>query len=283
MVLIGDKIDLRKIIENSKELENLLQEPIEIDLIKESANLIFRVKGGKEINAKLELTGWGKYEFQTLKMLKNKGYNVPEPISFIPLQEQLNANMNFGELEREVGILFYYPIEGKGLEKDLRKINIRNALSFLKKLHEDKSLVDGDIQNYQEIEVGRGLKYIKRLFEGKLAEEIREVMKKYRNIKINSCFIHGGPRLEHFIINNDRIGMIDFEGACIGDPFKDLGIFLTELLCYNEKTDGLIKYYFKRELNDQEKFRLKFFKLRALLVKKNFEPSLKVLDYIEET
>ncbi len=282
MTQIVDKIDIRKIIENSEELENLLREPFQIELIKSSDNLIFKLKGGSQIHAKVGLTGWGRYEFETLKVLSTKKYCVPMPISFKLLQETANINMKYGRLKREVGVLFYFPIEGEGLDKHLTKINIGKALTFLKKLHEDKSLIDGIIQHYQEIEVGRGLEYIKKLFKGKLAEKIQDVMIKYKDVAIDSSFIHGGPRLEHFIIDNDRIGMIDFEGACIGDPFKDLGIFFTELLFYGVKTEDLIKDYFGRALNEQERIRLNFFKLRALLVKKNFEPSLNVLDKIED-
>ncbi len=76
--------------------------------------------------------------------------------------------------------------------------------------------------------------------------------------------------------------MIDFEGTCLGDRFKDLGIYFTELLLHDFNKEEFIKAYFGRKLNENENARLKFFELRALIVKYNFEPSQAVLKHINE-
>ena len=274
--------DIQSIVEKSDEIMNIINKPTEIRLINESDNKVFKIEGKKPIFAKLGLTGWGKVEFQTLIMLKEKKYNVPMPITYLPVQDVLNEKSDYGNFKREVGILFYFPLEGQVLEQHLTKINIRNALNFLKKLHEDKSLINEGNINYQDVEVKRGLKYIQKLFKGELAERLQSIMIKYQDIKIDSCFIHGGPRLEHFIFKNNQMGMIDFEGACTGDPFKDLGIFFTELLFHNISEEELIKIYFNRKLSEEEKLRLQFFKLRTFLVKKKFNPSQDVIGFIKK-
>lgn len=277
-----NKIDIQKAIKNSKKLRQILQEPFKIEIVNDSDNKVFKIKGNIEVYAKIGLTGWGKYEFDTLTQLSTKNYNVPKPITYVSYQKEIKKDLTFGNLEREVGILFYFPIKGENLEQHLTKINIKNALNFLKRLHQDKSLSNGVIENYQKVEVNRGLLYIRKLFKGKFANQLEEWMKRYENLDINYCFIHGGPRLEHFIINNDQIGMIDFEGACIGDAFKDLGIFFTELLFHNIEKEELIKNYFNRKLTEEENIRLHFFELRALLVKKKFEPKRDVIGYIQK-
>jgi len=202
--------DIQSIVEKSDEIMNIINKPTEIRLINESDNKVFKIEGKKPIFAKLGLTGWGKVEFQTLIILKEKKYNVPMPITYLPVQDVLNEKSDYGNFKREVGILFYFPLEGQVLEQHLTKINIRNALNFLKKLHEDKSLINEGNINYQDVEVKRGLKYIQKLFKGELAERLQSIMIKYQDIKIDSCFIHGGPRLEHFIFKNNQMGMIDF-------------------------------------------------------------------------
>ncbi|MFX1296623.1 MAG: phosphotransferase family protein [Promethearchaeota archaeon] len=277
---VVNELAIQKIIEKTGELMKLFHDPFQIQLINDSNNKVFKVKGNIEVIAKVGLAGWGKDEFRTLKKLLLKGYNVPKPITFISFQKELDDDLYFGNLDREVGILFYFPLKGENLEQHLTYINIRNALNFLKKLHKDKSLINGNIKKYQQVEVKRGLHYVQKLLKGELAEKIQEVMKEYQDLEISSCFIHGGPRLEHFIIKDGQMGMIDFEGACIGDPFKDLGIFFTELLFYKVNKEELIKNYFNRNLGKEEKKRLQFFELRALLVKKKFDPSKNILDYI---
>ncbi len=273
---------IREIIENTDLLLEIIGKPTKIKLINESDNIIFKLEGNKVVFAKIGLAGWEKYEYEVIQQLYSKKYVVPEAISYVPLLETSQKDLNFGNLKREVGILFYFPLEGTNLKQNLTKINIRNALNFLKKLHEDKSLKIGLIDNYQKVEVDRGLKYIKKLFKGKMAEKLQELMKNYEKLKIDFCCIHGGPRLEHFIFNNNQMGMIDFEGACMGDPFKDLGIFFIELLSTGTNKEELTKHYFNRNLSTEERIRLRFFELRALLVKKFFEPNKEILDDIKK-
>lgn len=275
-------LEIQKIVENSEELMGYLEKPFKVQLFHQSDNVVFKLVGKTEIIAKVGLTGWAKYEFETLQQLSRKNYDVVSPITYVSLQKQLDEDWSFGNLNREVGILFYFPLEGKNLKQEITQVNILNGLNFLKRLHEDKSLNNRIIENYQKVEVERGLRYIKKLFNGEFADQLRVLMRRYQNVEIDHCFIHGGPRLEHFIINDNKIWMIDFEGACIGDRFKDLGIFFTELLSHDIKKDDLIEAYFQRSLRKEEKVRLEFFELRALLVKLYFEQSKHFKNHIEK-
>ena len=281
MVLMVDNLDIRLIIEKSEELMHYLREPYDIQLIYDGDNKLFKINGNKPVMAKVCLRGWGKYEFETLKKLSSQNYNVPKPITYITLQEDLDKKWAFGNLEREVGILFFTALEGQRLDRQLTKINIRKALNFLKGLHENKSLIDRVIDDYQRIEIERGLTYLRGLFQGEFADQIKSAIEEYRDLEVDFCFIHGGPRLEHFIIKENQIWMTDFEGACTGDRFKDLGIFFTDLLIHSMTINEFIKLYFKRDLTKEEKTRLKFFELRTLLIKMKNEPSELVLKSIQ--
>jgi len=281
-----NEIDIKNLIQKSAELMEIIHEPFIIQLLDNKTNKVFKVfsKTTNENNiiAKVGLTGWGMSEFKALKTLWEKKFEVPKPITYIRLHEELNSDWNFGNLYREIGVLFSYALKGQNLKQELTKINIYNALNFLKKLHEDKSLINEIINNYQKIEVERSINYAQKILEGKLANYLEEILNQYQDLEIDYCFIHGGPRLEHFIIQNNQIWMIDFEGACAGDRFKDLGIFFTELFFENGINEvELIRFYFRRELKKEENLRLLFFKLRALLVKMNFEPSENSLKQIK--
>lgn len=280
--LVGESLDLRMIIEKSDGLMQYLHKPFDIQLISDADNKVFKIKGDQEIIAKVCLRGWGGYEFETLKKLSLQNYNVPNPIIYISLQEDLDEKWAFGNLPREVGILFYTALEGQPLDQQLTKINITKALNFLKGLHENKSLVDNIVDDYQKIEIARGLRYLESFAQEELVDQMRSALEEYENVEVDFCFIHGGPRLEHFILKENQIGMIDFEGACIGDRFKDLGIFFTDLLFSPFQQNELIKMYFKRNLSAEETARLKFFELRTLLVKMKYDPSEDVLKRIQQ-
>lgn len=282
MVFMVDNLDIRRLIEKSEELTQYLREPYDIQLVYDGDNKLFKISGNKPVMAKVSLRGWGKYEFETLKKLSSQNYNVPKPITYVTLQEDLDKKWAFGNLEREVGILFFTALEGQRLDQQLTKINIRKALNFLKKLHENKSLVSKVIDNYQKVEIERGTMYLQSLFQGEFAEQVKSAIEEYKDLEVDFCFIHGGPRLEHFIIKENQIWMTDFEGACTGDRFKDLGIFFTDLLFHPIKINELGKQYFNRDLKEEEKARLKFFELRTLLIKMKNEPSELVLKNIQE-
>lgn len=276
------EVDIKRMVENSEELKRYLHKSFKIQILSESNNVVFKILGKNNLVAKVGYTGYGKNEYNTLKILSSKNYNVPNPIAYIPVHKELANDWSYGDINRELGVLFFLLLEGKNLKQDLTKINIIRGLNFLKNLHEDRSLTVGKIKDYQQVEVERGLKYTKKLLNGELSKSIQKIIKKYRNYEIDYRFIHGGPRLEHFIVKDNKIWMIDFEGACLGDRFKDLGIYFTEIILHNFNKSELIKAYFDRKLNDDEVERLMFFELRALLVKMNFEPSPEVLKHIKE-
>ncbi|MHA1264796.1 MAG: phosphotransferase family protein [Candidatus Helarchaeota archaeon] len=278
-----DESVIQRIIEEVEVLNQYLQKPYAIQLYNRSDNLTYKITGKKDIIAKVGMTGWGKYEYNTLKKLFQKGYNVPQPITYVTLQDAPVEGWDFGSMKREIGILFQFLIDGKNLKRNLNKVNILKGLNFLKRLHADRSLKNERITNYQKIEVERGFKYINKLFNGRIVEQLKKRLERYENLNIDYCFIHGGPRLEHFILKDDQIWMVDFESACIGDRFKDLGIYFTELLLNNYNEEELILAYFNRDLNENEKARLEFFKLRALLVKMNFTPSQFIYKELEKT
>ncbi|MHA1379883.1 MAG: phosphotransferase [Candidatus Helarchaeota archaeon] len=273
-----DKKALRNIILNDECIHKKMGSEFKIELVEQKVNQIFKIYNGKnEVYAKVSRRGWSKYEWNSLNSLYKKNYYVPKPIHYIPLETPILKDWDFGNLIQENGIIFYYPITGKSLLQNYSKENLVLVLKLLHDFHKENIKPNSPIEKYQESEVNRGLKYLKDLnliHNAKLVENI----KNYSNLKIDYGLIHGDARPEHFLFHNEKIGMIDLEGSCIGDPFKDFGILLGELFFYgynlNLQDYKFIGSLFGRKLSDVEIYRLNFFLIRRILVKLKYGKTL---------
>ena len=267
--------ELKNIIINTKYIYNKLGTKFLIQLIEIKVNQIFKIYNSVDtIYAKVSRRGWSRYEWNSINSLYEKGYYVPKPIYYIPLITAILENWDFGNLIQENGIIFYYPIVGQSLLKNYSIDNLISVLNLLHNFHEENIKLTSDIENYQEYEVNRGVKYLNYLKMSENTNLLKKI-KNYANLEIEYSLIHGDARPEHFIFSDKKIGMIDLEGLCIGDPFKDFGILLAELYFYgfqiNLKNYSLIKKLFGRELTENEILRLKFFLIRRLLVKLKYD------------
>ncbi|MFX0136292.1 MAG: phosphotransferase [Candidatus Hodarchaeota archaeon] len=282
-----NKEELKKVIIKNKEIYKKIGNNFQIELIDDKINLVYQIINKKEIiYAKVSRRGWSKYEWNSLNSLYKKGYYVPYPIHYIPLDSPISAGWSFGNLIQENGIIFYYPITGKSLMKNYSLDKLISVLNLLHNFHKENIKISSPIKKYQEFEVSRGLKYLQDL---KMSDntKLARAIEKYSNLKIDFGLIHGDARPEHFIFHNSKIGMIDLEGTCIGDPFKDFGILLAELYFYGYKINlldySLISKLFSRELTDNEILRLNFFLIRRILVKLKYNKLVKSKEDIIKT
>ncbi len=269
-----EKDELIKLIIKNEKIYNKIGKKFQITLIDDKINQVFQINNTNNIiYAKVSRRGWSRYEWNSLNSLYNKGYYVPEPIYYIPIETPISLGWSFGDLTQENGIIFYYPITGNSLKKSYSMDKLISVLNLLHNFHKENIKSSSPIQKYQETEVKRGLKYVKDLILGDNTRLIR-IIKSYSNLRIDFGLIHGDARPEHFIFHNNRIGMIDLEGTCIGDPFKDFGILLAELYIYNKDINlfdyKLMKKLFGRDLSDNEILRLNFFLIRRILVKMKY-------------
>ncbi|NHI94254.1 MAG: hypothetical protein EAX96_17310 [Candidatus Lokiarchaeota archaeon] len=277
-----DTVALKEIITHHKKIRALFDSEFEIETISKKFNIIYKITGSEiSIHAKVGFRGWSKSEWDILNLLHERKYLVPKPIHYISLSNVNIVNWKFGDLEQENGIIFYQPLNGKSLMDELNKEKISEACKLLNDYHSNIDYQDHLISHYQEVEVERGLKYAKDIFSDTKYEKVAKMMKKYLEFKIIPKFIHGDARLEHFIILENAIGMIDFEGACNGDPFKDFGVLKADLELNGIKLIPILENVLGRELSDEEKSRMEFFELRKHLRAIKFDKDKKSKEMVD--
>ncbi len=256
-----------KIINNDNYLFNYFGKVNKIELLSLSENVVYLISGEKNRGiAKIGYRGWNKIEFENHKKLYKYNYPVAKPLKYIPIQGNILENWGWGNLKRELGILFCDYIEGKSMDKSVDKKIIIKAIKLLKKIHLDERLRDKNIKNYHDIEIDRGKSYI-NILNANLRSKILDDMESYRNIPLNLTFIHGGARIEHFICSYDKISLIDLEASSMGDPFKDIVYFFIDLLMNQIYSKEFLNIYFDNKLTSNEIKRLNFFTIRQLLIK----------------
>ena len=278
-----DTVALKELIAQDKVINGLFDDDFEIETISKKFNLIYEIKSSqKSIYAKVGFRGWSKSEWEVLNLLYEKKFLVPEPIHYISLSSVDISNWKFGDLEQENGIIFYQPLEGTELGNTLKEENIKKACKLLLNYHSNIDFRNHTIARYQEVEIDRGLKYAKELFDDTKYDKVAEKIKKYSSFKIQLTFIHGDARLEHFVVLKNGIGMIDFEGACNGDPFKDFGIFKADLDIHDVKLIPILENVLERELTAEETSRMEFFELRKHLRSIKFDKDKRSLELVEK-
>ncbi len=270
-----EKEELKQLILKNEIIKKIVGSEFKIELIEDKINQVFKIhNSNKVIYAKVSRRGWSRYEWNSLNSLFKMGYYVPEPIDYTPVEIPVRKGWAFGDLVQENGVIYSYPVTGKSLLENYSLDNVKAILKLLHDFHGANIRPNSPIKNYQEAEVKRGLKYVEDLkLDGNL--KLINTLKHYPNVSIDYGLIHGVARPEHFIFYDSKIGMIDLESSCIGDPFKDFGILLGELYFYGFKINlldhSLINDLFGRKLSENEILRLNFFLIRRILVELKYE------------
>ena len=277
-----DTLALTELMKMDKIICELFDNEFKIEVLSKKFNIIYKIfNSTKSIYAKVGFRGWSYSEWEVLNILHQKKFIIPIPIHYIPLSTVRIESWSFGDLKQENGIIFYEPLLGSDLIANLKKENITEACKLLNRLHDEIDYPNNAMPKYQEFEVERGLKYAEDIFSASKLEKVKKFIKDYLKLKITPCFIHGDARLEHFIITSNGMGMVDFEGACNGDPFKDYGVLKGDLALQDIALIPMLENVFGRELTRSEKQRIEFFELRKFLVSIKYSNDEKARELVE--
>ena len=133
-----EKDELIKLIIKNKKIYNRIGKEFQITLIDDKINQVFQINNTNTIiYAKVSRRGWSRYEWNSLNSLYNKGYYVPEPIFYIPIETPISLGWSFGDLIQENGIIFYYPITGNSLKKSYSLDKLISVLKLLHNFHKE--------------------------------------------------------------------------------------------------------------------------------------------------
>ncbi len=273
------------LIKSDNELRNYFGNVQKIEIISDCENVVYLILGNKNKGiAKIGYRGWSEIEYKNHEKLYNLNYPVAKPIKYIPIEGNILDNWSFGDINRNLGVLFCDYIEGYEISRNANKELIIQAIKLLKKIHQDERLREEPIKDYQDIEVDRGKSYLPVL-DSSLREKISSDLEIYRELPVTLTFIHGGARLEHFLHTPNGIYVIDLEASSIGDPFKDLMYFFIDLYMNDLFSKDFFNIYFERYPTPDEIERLNFFVIRQLLIKAKYgkTPMIKkrVIDYLK--
>jgi aminoglycoside phosphotransferase (APT) family kinase protein len=72
------------------------------------------------------------------------------------------------------------------------------------------------------------------LFAPRLAQEVEALLQQIAQLgarftKVAYSFVHGDFNLDQLLIDKGRIGVVDFDSTCVGDPAIDVGNFMGNL------------------------------------------------------
>lgn len=137
------------------------------------------------------------------------------------------------------------------------EVEVTQALSLLRQLHNSNIKVDHDFNIFSRIE--QYLEYCKQadaiLFNDfeEVVGLITEVKNILENIQRPSVLIHVDPVPVNYLLSNDTIKLIDWEYSGMGDPILDLAMF-SVYSGYDENTSmALLKNYLVREETLEER------------------------------
>ena len=209
---------------------------------------------------------------------------VPRPLDYIP----------------SYNLLLYENIEGEALQHKLIKNEVEvdvvlnfipQIISWLKKLHQlrikDKRLLLRDRK--AEVRESRHALFLMRkyypkglVFLRKTINKIDSLWRKKKNLflkKENYSLCHYDVHFGNFLIDKQKLKVIDFSDACFYDYFADLACFLIQaesMLEYYAPSKvkiilpkikkQIIDLYLGHQLTGEESFRLKYFEIRRLVL-----------------
>jgi len=161
--------------------------------------------------------------FNHLSKIKPKKYFTPRPYCYIEslglfLEEFLEGD-NFGKILKE----------GKKI-KDVQIKRIAELLFFLQKTKVSSSKIKVGIDFY---DIEKNIEILKKRREEKLIEEsfskIKKKIRKYEKENKAKVFTHGDLNPYNLFFDKDRVKIIDYTSAHIGDRVSDLANIFAHL------------------------------------------------------
>ena len=153
--------------------------------------------------------------------------------------------------EYENGAIVYKMIKGHTFRKEcINTVNLdiiaKTIADFMDELYNIK--VPFDKKGYVDNEIStteRSVSLLEKYLSNEEYKKVLDWFNEYKNYLLtfdDYHFIHGDLWYENYILddNDNLIGIVDFEGACMGDPAYDIAA-----LYYlgNEFVDKVLKYY----------------------------------------
>lgn len=188
-----------------------------------------------------------KKQFELLQEVEKLNINASKPISFGKLNES------------EIYMVLSW-LEGEDAEVEVAKLSDERAYKLgveageiLRKLHTlpvDKS---GEIAWGEKFKNKMKRKYI-ALEESIVDIPKKDIIVEYMNNNMHltenreQTFTHGDYHLGNLIVNDDHIGVIDFDKNKIADPYDDFKSFMWNALVSEYFATGLINGYFNNNI-----------------------------------
>lgn len=188
-----------------------------------------------------------KKQFELLQQVEKLNVNASRPISF----GKLNDN--------EIYMVLSW-LEGEDAEIAVARLSDEEAYKLgveageiLNKLH--KLMVDkSEEMSWGEKFTNKMKRKYKALEESKVEVPKKEIIIDYMNKNMHltenreQTFTHGDYHLGNLIVNNGRIGVIDFDKNKISDPYDDFKSFVWNALISEYFATGMINGYFDNNI-----------------------------------
>ena len=204
-----------------------------------------------------------KKQYELLKEIEKLNVNAPKPISFGKLNE-----------EKIYTVLTY--LEGIDASEAIKELSNKEAYKLgkeagriLAKLHTlkvDTTNEENWIDRYKKKMAKKYKAYKECGIEIEGIDIVIDFIEKNYHLMENRplTFTHGDYHLNNMIVNNNTIGIIDFEKNKISDPYDDLKPFIWNVFVSEYFVTGLINGYFNDNIPSD------FFSILKMYAAENF-------------
>lgn len=181
-------------------------------------------------------------EFNRLKLLEEKNINTHSPVDFGIINDKFYSIVSWVDGTTVMNII------KENVKQDHYDLG-KNIGNELKKLH-DASLADSKIDWHSEIQRKTALfldYYHKMKIEFTGSKRAEKYVLNHLDLIIDKpqVILHGDFHWNNCVVNdNNQVGIIDFSGVNIGDPWYEFGGILWALEYSESFTNGQIDGYF---------------------------------------
>jgi aminoglycoside phosphotransferase (APT) family kinase protein len=205
-----------------------------------------------------------KRQFELLKEVEKLNLNASKPISFGTLGEN------------KVYTLLTW-LEGEDAEVAVKKLSDKEAYLLglkagkaLVKLHSIPVDVSNEVKWIEKYKLKLIRKY-KAMNESKIEVPNKELLVDYMESHLYllenrlQTFTHGDYHVGNMIVNNNDIGIIDFEKNKISDPYDEFKQFIWNVRCNEYFETGMINGYFDNNVPSDFWLILKVYAVEQLI------------------
>ena len=204
-----------------------------------------------------------KQQFELLKEVEKLNINSSKPV-------------DFGVIDNKVYTLLTW-LDGEDAEEVVSKISDKEAYLLgisagesLRKLHSIPVNLDNENRWIEKYKVKMARKY-KAMYESKVEVPNKELLKEYMESHLYllenrpQTFTHGDYHVGNMIVNNNEIGIIDFEKNKISDPYDEFKQFIWNVRANPYFETGMINGYFNNNIPDDFFKILKIYAVEQLI------------------